>query len=65
MRTTLKHLASLSLTANGNIIDIIEKPDNPPSSIAIGGIYLYDEQFWNLVDECQTERMVIRSQFQM
>ncbi len=40
---------------DGNIIDIIEKPDDPPSNIAIGGIYLYDEQFWNLVDECQTE----------
>ena len=42
--------------SDGDIIDIIEKPDNPPSNIAIGGIYLYDEQFWNLVDECQTER---------
>ena len=41
---------------DGNIIDIIEKPENPPSNIAIGGIYLYDEQFWNLVDECQIER---------
>lgn len=42
--------------SDGDIIDIIEKPDSPPSNIAIGGIYLYDEQFWNLVDECQTER---------
>ena len=42
--------------SDGNIIDIIEKPEDPPSNIAIGGIYLYDEQFWNLVDECQTER---------
>lgn len=42
--------------SDGNIIDIIEKPEDPPSNIAIGGIYLYDEQFWNLVDECQIER---------
>ena len=40
---------------NGNIIDIVEKPDNPPSNIAIGGIYLFDEQFWALVDECYNE----------
>ncbi len=41
--------------SDGNIIDIVEKPENPPSHIAIGGIYLYDEQFWDLVDECQNE----------
>ena len=41
--------------ANGNIIDIVEKPDEPPSNIAIGGIYLFDEQFWALVDECYNE----------
>ena len=40
---------------NQNIVDIIEKPKNPPSNVAIGGIYLYDEQFWTLVDECQRE----------
>ena len=40
---------------DGKIIDIIEKPENPPSNIAIGGIYLFDEQFWALIDECQNE----------
>ena len=40
---------------NQNIVDIIEKPKTPPSNIAIGGIYLYDEQFWTLVDECHKE----------
>ena len=40
---------------DGNIIDIIEKPENPPSNVAIGGIYLFDEQFWTLIDECQNE----------
>ena len=43
------------LDADGKIIDIVEKPKQPPSNIAIGGIYLYDEQFWTLVDECNTE----------
>ena len=34
----------------GNLTDIVEKPNNPPSNIAIGGIYLYDERFWDLLD---------------
>ncbi len=36
----------------GELIDIIEKPEQPPSDVAIGGIYLYDERFWDLLDEC-------------
>ncbi len=35
----------------GRLVDIIEKPANPPSDIAIGGIYLYDERFWKFLDE--------------
>ena len=40
---------------NGNIVDIVEKPESPPSNIAIGGIYLYDDEFWSLMDQCETE----------
>ena len=40
---------------NDNIVDIVEKPESPPSNIAIGGIYLYDEQFWSLMDQCEKE----------
>ena len=36
---------------NEEIIDIIEKPTDPPSAVAIGGIYLYDENFWSIMDE--------------
>ena len=36
---------------DGDIIDIVEKPSDPPSSIAIGGIYLFDERFWTFLDE--------------
>lgn len=35
----------------GEIIDVIEKPDNPPSNLAIGGIYLFDEKFWDILEE--------------
>ena len=38
------------LDGNGKVIDIVEKPEVPPSNLAIGGIYMFDEQFWNLVD---------------
>ena len=40
---------------NGDIVGIVEKPESPPSNIAIGGIYLYDEQFWSLMDQCEKE----------
>ena len=28
-----------------------EKPENPPSRLAIGGIYLFDEKFWMIMEE--------------
>ena len=37
--------------AQGEIVDIVEKPMNPPSKVAIGGIYLFDERFWDFLDE--------------
>ncbi len=36
---------------HGNICDVVEKPENPPSNQAIGGIYLFDEEFWTYLDE--------------
>mgnify|MGYP003685671587 CR=1 FL=1 len=41
---------------NQKLIDIIEKPENPPSSFAIGGIYIYDESFWNRLDSVVAEK---------
>ena len=35
---------------NKNIVDIVEKPENPQSNIAIGGVYIFDERFWELLD---------------
>ena len=40
------------LDENGIIIDIVEKPDVPPSNLAIGGIYMFDERFWEFLDIC-------------
>ena len=38
------------LDGDGKIIDVVEKPENPPSNLAIGGIYLFDETFWDKLD---------------
>ncbi len=43
------------LNDSGEIIDIIEKPKNPPSNLAIGGIYLFDERFWQFLDMCLSQ----------
>ena len=38
------------LDDNNQVIDIVEKPETPPSNLAIGGIYMFDELFWSSVD---------------
>jgi len=38
---------------DGRFIGIIEKPEVPPSAFAIGGIYLFDEEFWERLDRAQ------------
>jgi glucose-1-phosphate thymidylyltransferase len=35
------------------VVDIVEKPENPPSNLAIGGIYLFDERFWSYLDRAE------------
>lgn len=39
----------------GNICDIVEKPESPPSNLAIGGIYMFDEHFWANFDAAVAE----------
>ena len=39
---------------NGVIVDVVEKPNNPPSNLAIGGIYVFDDTFWSRLDEVQS-----------
>lgn len=44
------------LDDEGKIIDVVEKPENPPSNLAIGGIYLFDETFWDKLDDAVQEK---------
>lgn len=39
------------LDVDGVLVDIVEKPEDPPSALAVGGIYLYDETFWAKMDQ--------------
>ena len=41
---------------NGKVCDIVEKPENPPSNLAIGGIYMFDERFWDYLDAASEKR---------
>ena len=43
------------LDEEGALIDVVEKPDIPPSNLAIGGIYLFDETFWSKLDQAVDE----------
>ena len=31
------------------IVEILEKPESPPSKFAVTGIYFYDEQVWDIL----------------
>ena len=40
----------VAILENGEIVDIVEKPAVPESNLAIGGIYLFDDTFWDRFD---------------
>ena len=44
------------LDEENNVIDIVEKPEVPPSNLAIGGIYMFDERFWSFLDSGVVEK---------
>lgn len=44
------------LNEQGTICDIVEKPMHPPSNLAIGGIYMFDEDFWKHFDAAVEEK---------
>lgn len=38
---------------NGKIINLLEKPENPPSNLAATGFYLYDNQLFDLIRQIE------------
>lgn len=43
----------IAVFKNETIVDVIEKPEKPVGNLAIGGIYIFDEQFWQRLDSVQ------------
>ena len=43
----------VAIIEGGEIKGVVEKPSNPPSNIAVGGIYLFDQTFWQRLDAIQ------------
>jgi glucose-1-phosphate thymidylyltransferase len=47
----LRHLGVPEFGGDGRLAGIVEKPQEPPSSYAVTGIYLYDEQVFDVIPE--------------
>jgi glucose-1-phosphate thymidylyltransferase len=50
-----EHLRHLGVPRfdEGRIAEIVEKPDDPPSSYAVTGLYCYDAAVWTVIRELQ------------
>jgi glucose-1-phosphate thymidylyltransferase len=49
----LRHLGVAELDGDGRIRRIVEKPDDPPSDLAVTGIYLYDPNVFAIIPTLQ------------
>jgi glucose-1-phosphate thymidylyltransferase len=47
----LRHLGVPELDGEGRLLRIVEKPEQPPSSYAVTGIYLYDEHVFGVIPD--------------
>ena len=43
----------IAILDGDTVVDVVEKPENPPGNLAIGGIYVFDERFWERLDSVQ------------
>ena len=46
----------VAVIENNKIVGVVEKPSSPPSNLAIGGIYIFDETFWHRLDEVENSQ---------
>jgi glucose-1-phosphate thymidylyltransferase len=49
----LRHLGVARLDRDSRVVEILEKPDSPPSDLAVTGLYLYDAQVWKILPELE------------
>ncbi len=45
----LRHLGVPELDPNGRIANIVEKPEDPPSTLAVTGLYFYDQTVFDVI----------------
>lgn len=45
----LRHLGVPELDAAGRIVSIVEKPEDPPSTFAVTGLYFYDSTVFDVI----------------
>jgi glucose-1-phosphate thymidylyltransferase len=45
----LRHLGVAELDGGGRIVSIVEKPERPPSDLAVTGLYFYDDAVWEVL----------------
>ncbi len=43
----------IAILEGDTVVDVVEKPENAPGNLAIGGIYIFDERFWERLDSVQ------------
>jgi len=47
----LRHLGVAELDGGSRLLRIVEKPEDPPSSLAVTGVYFYDAAVWEVLPE--------------
>ncbi len=45
----LRHLGVAEFDADGRILRVVEKPEEPPSRFAVAGVYCYDASVFSVV----------------
>ena len=49
----LRHLGVAELEAGKRLARIVEKPEDPPSSLAVTGVYFYDATVWDVLPDLE------------
>jgi glucose-1-phosphate thymidylyltransferase len=49
----LRHLGVAELDVSSRVTRILEKPEVPPSDLAVTGVYFYDRSVWNVIPTLQ------------